>query len=112
MPAPSAAGGTPGQYGAVGFSYGGAADDNSSESESGYDDSSSEDERDDAAKQEDNALDGLAANVGLDNFSVMLRRAEKQEEDEALGRAPRKKCVLSALPALFPSVPTYPSLSP
>ena len=89
---PTSTSSAPGHYGAVGFTYGGAAPDPGSASGSDYESSSSEDDRDDNAKRADNALDGLAANVGIDNFSVMLRRAEKQEEDEALGRAPRKKC--------------------
>lgn len=91
-PQPAAASGAPGQYGAVGFSYGGAAE---SASESEYDSTSSEDERDDNEKRADDAVDDLAANVGVDNFSVMLRRAKKQEEAEALGRAPRRKRAFS-----------------
>ena len=88
---PAGASWTPGSYGAVGFSYGGA-EGSSSGSDSEAKASSSEDDRDDDAKRQDTALDGLAANVGIENFSVMLRRAEQQEEDEALGRVPRKKC--------------------
>ena len=39
----------------------------------------------------DQACDMLAVNLGIDHFSVMLRRADKQEEDEALGQVKRPK---------------------
>lgn len=37
------------------------------------------------------AYDSLAANLGIDHFSVMLRRASKQEQDDLLGQAKRPK---------------------
>lgn len=37
------------------------------------------------------AYDSLAANLGIDHFSVMLRRATKQEQDDLLGQAKRPK---------------------
>lgn len=39
----------------------------------------------------DQAYDSLAANLGIDHFSVMLRRAIKQEQDDVLGQAKRPK---------------------
>lgn len=39
----------------------------------------------------DQAYDSLAANLGIDHFSVMLRRASKQEQDDVLGQAKRPK---------------------
>lgn len=47
----------------------------------------SEDEQQDT----DKAGDLLAANLGIDHFSVMLRRAAKQEEEDVLGQAKRPK---------------------
>ena len=47
----------------------------------------SEDEEQDM----DQAYDSLAANLGIDHFSVMLRRAIKQEQDDVLGQAKRPK---------------------
>lgn len=83
----------PSQYGAVGFSYGAGPRNRSSSSDSDSDASSvsSEEDRDDEDLRKDRAADNLAANVGIEHFSLMLRRAEQQEEDEALGRAPRKR---------------------
>ena len=47
----------------------------------------SEDEEQDA----DRNSDSLAANLGIDHFSVMLRRADKQEQDILLGQVKRPK---------------------
>lgn len=47
----------------------------------------SEDEEQDA----DKAGDLLAANLGITHFSVMLRRADKQEQEDVLGQAKRPK---------------------
>ena len=47
----------------------------------------SEDEEQDA----DQACDLLAANLGIDHFNVMLRRADKQEQDDALGQIKKPK---------------------
>jgi len=46
---------------------------------------------DDEEQDTDQRCDLLAANLGIDHFSVMLRRADKQEEDEALGQVKRPK---------------------
>ena len=46
---------------------------------------------DDEEQDTDQTCDLLAANLGIDHFSVMLRRADKQEEDEALGQVKRPK---------------------
>ncbi len=46
---------------------------------------------DDEERGTDPTCDLLAANLGIDHFSVMLRRADKQEEDEALGQVKRPK---------------------
>lgn len=47
----------------------------------------SEDEEQDA----DKAGDLLAANLGITHFSLMLRRAYKQEQEDVLGQAKRPK---------------------
>lgn len=47
----------------------------------------SEDEEQDA----DKAGDLLAANLGITHFSIMLRRAYKQEQEDVLGQAKRLK---------------------
>ncbi|KAK9815195.1 hypothetical protein WJX73_010573 [Symbiochloris irregularis] len=86
------------QYSAVGFSYGAGAGARSSSGDSDSDSdasTSSEEDRDDEDLRRDRAADDLAANVGIDNFSLMLRRAEQHEEDEVLGRAPQKRRVFS-----------------
>ncbi len=57
-----------GQFGAVGFSYGGAASEASSDSGSELSD------EDDDEADGDQATDALAANLGIDNFSSMQRR--------------------------------------
>ena len=77
-----------GQYGAVGFSYGGGAHAAASDasSDSGSDFSDEDDEADG-----DEVTDALAANLGIDNFSSMQRRAERLEEAERLGKVIRPK---------------------
>ncbi|KAL3137981.1 hypothetical protein ABBQ38_005221 [Trebouxia sp. C0009 RCD-2024] len=100
-PAPSAAPAGQGEFSAVGFSYGeptksshtggngpmeDLGEEGSSDSESG-----SEDEEQDA----DKAGDLLAANLGITHFSVMLRRADKQEQEDVLGQAKRPKRLFS-----------------
>ena len=84
-----------GNYGAVGFSYtsAGLARDSGSDSDSDAS-ASSDEELDTTQQQKDSAADSIAEGVGLLNFSSMLRHAERQEEDEAQGRKPRKRCVL------------------
>lgn len=52
----------------------------------------SEDEEQDM----DQAYDSLASNLGIDHFSVMLRRAIKQEQDDLLGQAKRPKYTICA----------------
>ena len=81
-----------GQYGAVGFSYGGSGQASISDasSDSGSDFSDEEDE-DEAGND---AVDSLAANLGIDNFSSMQRRAERLEEAERLGKVIKPKYVL------------------
>ena len=76
-----------GQYGAVGFSYNGevAADDSASSEES------DEDADADEPAPEDVDVDSLAANLGIDAFSVLLRRAEREEADMAAGIFKRRK---------------------
>ena len=82
-----------GQYGAVGFSYGGGvpAAISDASSGSGTDFSDEDDEADG-----DEATDALAANLGIDNFSSMQRRAERLEEAERLGKVikPKYACLL------------------
>ena len=74
-----------GQYGAVGFSYNGevAAEDSASSEES--------DEDADEPAPEDVDVDSLAANLGIDAFSVLLRRAEREEAEMAAGIFKRRR---------------------
>lgn len=84
-----------GQYGAVGFSYGGAEGSGSEEGYSGSEGGSGEDEESEAEEPggEGEEADGLAANLCIDSFSVLLRRAEREEEAEATGAAnANRKC--------------------
>lgn len=96
-----------GQFGAVGFSYGGDEgsdqdDDGSGASTSGSD--SGGDEGGDAGAGMGDA-DGLAANLGIDAFSATLRRAEREEAALALGLKPRKKCANPAPPPARTTAP-------
>ena len=43
------------------------------------------------SEDDDQACDLLATNLGIDHFSVMLRRADRQEEADALGNVKRPK---------------------
>jgi hypothetical protein len=79
-----------GQYGAVGFSYGGAL-----KPESGSEGSQDEEEDEEDSEGEDGDdtadVDGLAANLGINSFGALLRRAEREEEQMAQGIFPKKK---------------------
>ena len=44
-------------------------------------------------RDQDGAQDALAANLGIDDFSAMLRHTERQEEAEAAGNVKRSKYV-------------------
>ncbi|CAK0781024.1 hypothetical protein CVIRNUC_005260 [Coccomyxa viridis] len=88
-PGPRSSTGIPagsGQYGAVGFSYNGATAADSSGS-----DSENSDEDLDEPAPEDINVDSLAANLGIDAFSVLLRRAEREEAEMAEGIYKRRK---------------------
>ena len=88
-----------GNYGAVGFSYTSAGLSRDSDSDSDSDASASSDEERDTTQQEkDSAADRIADGLGLSNFSSILRHAERQEEDEAQGRKPRKRCDAHTIP--------------
>ena len=77
-----------GQFGAVGFSYDVSAD----AAPAGSDESSSDDSDDeDLPKLGEEQIDGLAANLGIADFSFMLRRAERQEADFAAGNMKKPK---------------------
>lgn len=82
-----------GQYGAVGFSYGGAPEaGEESGSASGDSEEEEEDEESGGEGNEQHAdLDDLAANLGISTFSTLLRRAEREEEQIAQGIFPKKK---------------------
>lgn len=83
-----------GQYGAVGFSYGAGGGQSETESSEG-DSSEEEDESDGGADEDEHAdVDGLAANLGIDSFSVLLRRAEREEAEAAQGIFKKRKWVL------------------
>ena len=78
-----------GAYGAVGFAYDVTA---GPEEGSGSEASSSEEESDDERPQlDDEDVDNLAANMGIDGYSAMLRRVEKQEAEFAAGNVKRAK---------------------
>ena len=66
---------------------------------SGSEGDSSEDDSDDERPRElgEEEVDNLAANLGIDSFSAMLRRAEKQEADFAAGNVKHAKCALRLL---------------
>ena len=87
-----------GEFGAVGFSYNGgpgvsgARLEESSASES----SDSEDEEAVGAAGSE-AVDNLAALLGLEDFSLMLRRTEREEANTAAGNIKRPKWATSAL---------------
>lgn len=84
-----------GAFGAVGFSYGGsdptpAASAAASESDSDdSDDSEDDSDADDAPVAVD--IEVAAAAFGVDNFAVMLRRAEREEEAIAQGKIPKRR---------------------
>lgn len=74
------------------------------EDPSGSEASSSEDDTDEEDRPEldDEDVDNLAANMGIERYSVMLRRVEKQEAEFAAGNVKRAKCaflVVMNLPA-------------
>jgi hypothetical protein len=77
----------------VAFSYGGSGA--QSESEASDSGSSDEDEESDAEPEDEEHadVDGLAANLGIDAFSVLLRRAEREEAEMAQGIFKKRKCV-------------------
>lgn len=60
-----------------------------SELSNSEDDSSEEGSEDERLGEED--VDNLAANLGIDDFSSMLRRVEKQEAEFAAGNVKRAK---------------------
>ena len=100
---------------AVGFSYGGnggGGSDSGGSDASGSDDSGSESDGDAGAGGAGDDADGLAANLGIDDFSALLRRAEREEAATALGQKPRKKCASAApppcLPCRLPGCPAQP----
>ncbi|DBA79011.1 TPA: hypothetical protein ACH3X1_008876 [Trebouxia sp. C0004] len=90
-----------GEFSAVGFSYGASADGPMQSraggpiEDLGEEASSESSGSDDEEQDTDQTCDLLAANLGIDHFSVMLRRADKQEEDEALGQVKRPKRLFS-----------------
>ena len=88
-----------GAFGAVGFLYGGGgpteavAASAASESETDSDDS---DDTEEGSEGEEGGgggvdVDVAAAAFGVDNFAVMLRRAEHEEEAIASGKVPKRK---------------------
>ncbi|DBB12899.1 TPA: hypothetical protein ACH3X3_005657 [Trebouxia sp. C0006] len=102
--AASASSGIPagqGEFSAVGFSYGASADGPVQSraggpiEDLGEEASSESSDSDDEEQGTDQTCDLLAANLGIDHFSVMLRRADRQEEDEALGQVKRPKRLFS-----------------
>lgn len=79
-----------GAYGAVGFAYdtSAVAGEEGSDSEEDSSDEGSDGEEGELGEEE---VDNLAANLGIDGFSSLLRRTEKQEADFAAGNVKRAK---------------------
>ena len=80
-----------GAYGAVGFAYDtaiAAEDGSDSEAESSDEESDEEEER---PRLDDEEVDNLAANMGIEGYSSMLRRVERQEAEFAAGNVKRAK---------------------
>ena len=77
-------------YGAVGFSYETGQAEAEDGSESGGE-SSEESDLEDTPQLGDANLDNLAANMGIENYSSLLRRVEKQEAEFAAGNVKRAK---------------------
>lgn len=103
-----------GQFGAVGFSYGGHDEGGSGSGSASGTESDSESEGDEGGEDDGEGIgdaDGLAANLGIDSFSAVLRRAEREEAATALGLKPRKKCACaSGLPPKPPACARVPLL--
>lgn len=85
----------------MGLQYDGAEEDissHSSDSEeeeeggAGSEEEGDEEESDDETRK----MDRVAGSMGLPNFAVMARRAEREEADIAAGRRPQRKCDLLA----------------
>ena len=81
-----------GTYGAVGFAYGpsAAGGEGSASEEEGSSDFDDSDEEE-TAQLDDKAVDNLAANLGIEDYSSLLHRVEKQEADLARGDVKRAK---------------------
>ena len=80
-----------GAYGAVGFAYGtapGGEDASDSDAYSSDEESEEEEER---PHLDDEEVDNLAANMGIEGYSSMLRRVERQEAEFAAGNVKRAK---------------------
>ena len=76
----------------MGFSYGAAAAGESGSESSDGGSSDEEDESDaDEGEGEHADVNGLAANLGIDSFSVLLRRAEREEAEAAQGIFKKRK---------------------
>ena len=81
-----------GTYGAVGFAYGpSAASGEASESEGEGSSDSDDSDEEETPQLDDEAIDNLAANLGIEDYSSLLRRVEKQEADLARGDVKRAK---------------------
>ena len=79
-----------GSYGAVGFAYD-VTPGGEDPSGSGTSDSEDDWEEEEQPRLADEDVDNLAANMGIDGFSAMLRRVEKQESEFAAGNVKRAK---------------------
>lgn len=91
------------QYGAVGLQYDGAEEGTSSQSSDSEEDEdamarSEEEGEDEESDDETRKMDRVAGSMGLPNFAVMARRAEREEADIAAGRRPQRKCGPQASP--------------
>lgn len=53
--------------------------------------SGSESEEEDVPQLDDEDVDNLAANMGIEGYSAMLRRVERQEAEFAAGNVKRAK---------------------
>ena len=80
-----------GAYGAVGYAYGTApGEENASESEADSSDEYSEEEEE-RPHLDDEDVDNLAANMGIEGYSSMLRRVERPEAEFAAGNVKKAK---------------------
>ena len=75
----------------MGFAY--DTNDGANEAASESEEESSDSDVEDAPQLGDAELDNLAANMGIEDYSSLLRRVEKQEAEFAAGNTKKAKWV-------------------